>query len=250
MLPCDPLLSLPEVATPEPDCGPRHVDIWWWPYSAEINWDKICSQLTPDEQTRATTCHFEKDAIAFMAGRYLQRSVLSRYTSIPPQDLDIVVDPRGKPYLADTGVAFNLTNTEGLAAVAISGTAKMLGIDAEPVGTAIEPGASYLFCSSAELEILSALQGSERQSLLLSYWTLKESFLKAVGTGVIAPPDQLNIRLDRMANTVRIDTVLTADDKGWHHRLLSAPSGHLIAVSAQLDQAELRLRQRQLPDPL
>jgi 4'-phosphopantetheinyl transferase len=249
MLPCDPLTSLPHVPAAEFDRGGQHVDIWWWPYSARVDWGKIRSKLTSDEQTRAATFYFARDAIAFMAGRYLQRSVLAKYTSIAPRDLNIAVGPRGKPYLPDAGIAVNLTNAEGLAAVAISRNAKMLGIDAEPVKRVIEPGVSSLFCSPAELQILSTLQGSERQSLLLIYWTLKESFLKAVGTGLMAAPDQLNVRLDRTTNALRIDNGLTADDTHWDHRSLFSPSGHLIAISVQSDQAKLFVRQRELPDP-
>ena len=250
MLPCEPLTSLPDIAAAKFDPQVTHVDIWWWPYNAKVDWEKVRSKLTLNEQKRATDFHFDKDAIAFMAGRYLQRFVLSKYTSVPPMDLDIVTGVHGKPHLANLRIAFNLTNTEGLAGIAISSTANMLGIDAEPIGTAIEAQAALLFCAPAELEIISALQGSERQSLLLSYWTLKESYLKAMGTGLIAAPDQLNLQLDRTTNSIRIDNALVSDDAHWHHRLLHAPCGHLIALSVQSDQAELVLRQQKLPDPV
>ena len=250
MLPCEPLAGLPDIPAAKFDPQVLYVDIWWWPYSAKVDWEKVHSKLTLYEQRRATAFHFHKDATAFMAGRYLQRFVLSKYTSVPRMDLDIVAGVHGKPHLANAGMAFNLTNTEGLAAIAISSTAKTLGIDAEPIGTAIETQAALLFCAPAELEIISALQGSERQLLLLSYWTLKESHLKAMGTGLIGAPDQLNVQLDRMANSIRIDNALPSDDSHWHHRLLHAPCGHLIALSVQSDQTELVVRQQKLPDPV
>jgi 4'-phosphopantetheinyl transferase len=250
MLLCDPLTDLPDVSASESNKTRPYVDIWWWPYNASVDWNRIRSALTLDEQTRAAAFHFEKDALAFMAGRYLQRLILSKYTSIPAKDLDIAGGPHGKPYLANAGIAFNLTSAEGLAAFAISRDCTLLGIDAEPVGAAIEPETLSLFGSPAELEIVSTLQGREQQSLLLSYWTLKESFLKAVGTGLMAAPDQLNVRLDRTTDAILIDNLLTADGTHWHHCLLLAPSEHLIAISVQSDQAELSWRQRKLPDPL
>jgi 4'-phosphopantetheinyl transferase len=249
MLPCEPLTSLPNIPAVVFDPQVSYVDIWWWPYNAKLDWEKLRSKLTLNEQTRATAFHFNKDAIAFAAGRYLQRFVLSKYMSLPPMDLDIIIGLHGKPHLANAGIAFNLTNAEGMAAIAVSRTANVLGIDAEPVGTAIEAQAASLFCSPAESEIILALQGSERQSLLLSYWTLKESYLKAVGTGLIAAPGQLNFQLDRTTNSIRIENALPSDDTHWHHRLLHAPCGHLIALSVQSDQAELVLRQQKLPDP-
>ncbi len=190
MLPCDPLTGLPDVSVSTMGHDNAYVDIWWWPYRGEMDWSKVSSLLSPDERVRAATFAFEKDAIAFMAGRHLQRSVLSLYTDIPAADLNIAAGLYGKPYLANAGgpdgVTFNLSNTEGLAVFAISRQCTLLGIDAEPMETGFERATSSLFCSPSELEILSTLQGNERQALLLNYWTLKESLLKAAGTGLIA----------------------------------------------------------------
>ncbi|UXN57149.1 4'-phosphopantetheinyl transferase family protein [Phyllobacterium zundukense] len=244
-LPCDPLPDLPGVRIDQMESG---VDIWWWAYSLDTDWSRIRFALVPDERARATDFHFEKDAWAFMAGRYLQRSVLSFYTGLPMADLNIVSGLHGKPALAgqSDGIAFNLSNTEGFAAFAISRDAVALGIDVEALTTVIEPETASLFCSVAESEMLSVLRGPARQSRLLSYWTLKESYLKATGTGLTAAPEQLNIRLDRGTNAILMDKTPSGDDALWHHRLFLAPSGHLIAVSAQSQREELLFRQREL----
>lgn len=249
MLLGDPITRLPDISAFVPEKAGACVDIWWWPYENEVNWNSIRSELTTSEQERASAFHFKKDAIAFMAGRYLQRSILSQYTSVPAKDLTIAIGPQGKPYIANTRIAFNLTRTEGLVVFAISRDCMTLGIDAESIETAIEPDTSLLFCSTAESEILEALQGKERQLLLISYWTLKESLLKAVGSGLMAAPNELNIWLDRTANAIRIDQRSARDSAFWHHCLLQAPSGHSIAISIQSDQAKLTLRQQKLPDP-
>jgi len=187
-----------------------------------------------------------------MAGRYLQRSVLSFYTGVPIADLDIVAGLHGKPALAgqSDGITFNLSNTQGFAAFAISRDAVALGIDVEALTTVIEPGTASLFCSAAESEMLSVLRGPARQSRLLSYWILKESYLKATGTGLTAAPEQLNIRLDHQTNAIRMDKMPGGDDALWHHRLFLAPSGHLIAVSAQSGGGELLFRQREFAVPV
>ena len=246
-LPCDPLSDLPVVPASRVDQGGSGVDIWWWAHGPDTDWTRISVALVPDERARAASFHFEKDARAFMAGRYLQRSVLSLYTAAPIADLNIVAGLHGKPALAgqSDGIAFNLSNTEGFAAFAISGDAVALGIDVEALTTVIEPETSSLFCSAAESEMLSVLRGQARQSRLLSYWTLKESYLKATGTGLTAAPEQLNIRLDRETNAIRMDRIPSGDDALWHHRLFLTPSGHLIAVSAQSGGEELLFRQRE-----
>ncbi|RCW82698.1 4'-phosphopantetheinyl transferase family protein [Phyllobacterium bourgognense] len=247
-LPCDPLSDLPGVPIPHVDQVGPDVDIWWWAYSPDTDWSRVSVALVPDDRARAANFHFEKDARAFMAGRYLQRSVLSLYTAVPMADLNIVSGLHGKPALAgqSDAIAFNLSNAEGFAAFAISRDAVALGIDVEALTTVIEPETSSLFCSAAESEMLSVLRGPARQSRLLSYWTLKESYLKARGTGLTVAPEQLNIRLDRGTNAIRMDKVPSGDDALWHHRLFLAPSSRLIAVSAQSQKEELLFHQREL----
>ena len=252
MLPCDSLSELPGVPISGIDQEGSCVDIWWWAYAPDTDWNEIGVALGPDERTRATTYHFERDAQAFMAGRYLQRSVLSLYTAVPIADLNIVAGLHGKPALAGKHdkIAFNLSNTEGFAALAISRESAALGIDVEALATVIEPETSSLFCSAAESGMLSVLQGGARRSQLLSYWTLKESYLKATGTGLTAAPEQLNIRLDRGTNAIRMDKMPNGDGTLWHHRLFLAPSGHLIAVSAQSEAEKLHFRQREFAVPV
>lgn len=247
-LPCDLLSDLPGIPASRVDQAGSRVDIWWWACGPDTDWNRISVALVPDERARAANFHFEKDAQAFMAGRYLQRSVLSLYSAVPMAYLDIVAGLHGKPALAGQshGIAFNLSNTEGFAAFAISRDTAALGIDVEALTTVIELETAALFCSAAESEMLSVLRGPARQSRLLSYWTLKESYLKATGTGLTAAPEQLNIRLDRRTNAIRMDKVPSGDDTLWHHRLFLAPSGHLIAVSAQSEGETLLFHQREL----
>lgn len=249
MLPRYALDQLPEALA---DLGSEaNVDVWWWPYDSLCDWNNIRLKLTPEEQSQATSFHFGKDAISFIAGRLLRRMVVSAYTTIPARDLNFAVGPNGKPYLASSGIVFNLANTDDLVVLAISRGCSSVGIDAEPVTSLIEPEAAALFCSLAERDILSGLPASEMQSLLLSYWVLKESFLKATGTGLAAAPDELNVRLERSTNAIHFDDQATGGEANWHHHLLQGPDGHLIAISAQSDRARLVLRQRKfalLPD--
>lgn len=249
MLPCSSLLNLPDVSAGGTSVDSRQcVDIWWWSYQAEMDWNRICSELTSDERSRAATFQFEKDAISFIAGRTLQRSVLSQYTSIPAKDVEIALGPQGKPYIRDATVTFNLANTQGLVALAISRDCLVVGVDAELLTARIESETSSIFCSSAELATLSALRAGERRPLLLSYWTLKESLLKATGTGLAMAPDQLDIWLDRKTNAIRISNAINGGETCWHHRLLRAPSNHLIAISVQSNHAGLTLRQREFSE--
>lgn len=252
MLPYDLLPELPAASPVQRAGHAPSVDIWSWVYRPEqIDWDKIKSGLTHEEQDRAANFHFKKDSIAFMAGRYLQRSVLASYLGIAGEYVKIAAGEHGKPYLADKPMlTFNLSNTDGLAVLVVSRDCLAVGVDAEDASTVLEAETAPIFCSANERATLSALQGTEQQSLLLAYWTLKESFLKATGHGLNIDPHLLDVQVDATTRKIRIEHPLPVGGANWHRRLFRSAGGYLIAVSAQSDRTELQFHQHGLPDPI
>lgn len=252
MLPYDRLADLPDASPAQIARYPATIDIWWWAYTgSQTDWGKVGSALTLPEQDRAATFRFGRDAIGFMAGRHLQRSVLSLYTGKAAKDLDFVAGEHGKPYLAgETAPAFNLSNTNGVAVLAVSRDCSAVGVDVEILSATLEAGTARLIGSAAEFATLSMLQGAERQSLLLAYWTLKESFLKATGHGLTVEPHRLTVQVDPASREIRVEHDLPGDGAKWHHRLFLSPSGHMIAVSARSVRTGLVFRQQSLSDPI
>jgi 4'-phosphopantetheinyl transferase len=252
MLPYGLLAELPEASTMPTGKDQPAVDIWWWAYAAgKTDWNKVRSTLSLPEQDRAATYRFERDVIGFMAGRYLQRSVLSSYLEGTAEHLNIVVGEYGKPsHVGDTTLAFNLSNTSELAVLAVSRDCSAVGVDAETQSTVLEAETAQIICSPAESAALSMLQGVEHQSLLLAYWTLKESFLKATGHGLTVEPHVLHVRVDADTRDIRIDHPLPGGGPNWHHRLFRSPVGHVIAASVRSDRPGLVFRQHSLPDPV
>lgn len=252
MLPYDLLADLPEASPTRIGGQPPIIDIWWWAYTeSQTDWRRVGSTLTPPEQERAATFRFRRDAVGFMAGRHLQRSVLSLYTGEAAENLNILAGEHGKPHLAgETAPAFNLSNSNGLAVLAVSRDCSAVGVDAEMHSVTLEAGTAETICSAAESATLSMLPGAERQALLLAFWTLKESFLKATGHGLNIEPHRLNVRVDPASREIHVEHDLPGDGARWHHRLFRSPSGHMIAVCAQSDQAGPVFRQQSLPDPI
>lgn len=248
ILPCEPLTSLPSVSSSH--MNEASVDIWWWAHGGRVDWLNGSLVLSEEEQKRAETFRFARDAASFVAGRHLRRCALSAYAGIARLDLMFTTGRWGKPELVVPAghqpLAFNLSNTQGLAVVAVSRDCHCVGIDAEPLSATIESQATTLICSTAEISALSALQGDERRQQLLAYWVMKESFLKARGTGLVAELNRISVTTDPRA--IRINAGLN-DQTSWQHRLVTTQCGHLIAVSAKVEQAALVFRQQQLPYP-
>ena len=240
------------------DQGGSGVDIWWWAHGPDTDWTgrKCARKLVPDERARAASFHFEKDARAFMAGRYLQRSVLSnlygrancrsehrRWTARQTASRRAV--RRNCLQFVQHGRVRCLRDQPGRRGSWVS--------TSKPLGTVIEPETASLFCSAAELEILSVLRGQARQSRLLSYWTLKESYLKATGTGLTssAGTAEHSAGSRRRMLFAWITACRAAMAPMWHHRLFPRTFRSFDrCFSAVGWEQELLFRQRELPDPV
>ncbi|XP_061781987.1 L-aminoadipate-semialdehyde dehydrogenase-phosphopantetheinyl transferase [Nerophis lumbriciformis] len=172
----------------------------WTPSSSEWLFAARCVQQ--EEKDRIGKFVFAKDAKSAMAGRLLLRRFVCERMYIPWAQFRLERSPRGKPFLAappevspDVGVApltwsFNISH-QGDYAVLAAEKGMQVGVDIMKTSM---PGSSTVpeffrvmtrqFTPHEWHAILSA--GSEHRQLAMFYrhWALKESFIKAIGTGL------------------------------------------------------------------
>lgn len=150
--------------------------------------------LDPAEQSRARSFAFARDGLLWMSHRVALRSILAQHLDTPPESVGLACDPTGKPHLADTPcpLHFNLSHAGHFLAVVIS-TQGPVGVDLEPRCRAAELlGCEDSFCHPLELRTLPD-EPTSRSDRLLELWTAKEAVLKAVGTGMLHPPQEIRI---------------------------------------------------------
>lgn len=168
----------------------------WTPTRSEWLFASRCVQ--PEEKERIGQFVFAKDAKSAMAGRLLLRKFVCEKMNIPWSHIRLERSPRGKPYLAappqvgeaSVSWSFNLSH-QGDFAVLAAEQGLQVGVD---IMKTVMPGSSSVpeffrimtrqFTAYEWSVIQSA--GSERQQLAAFYrrWALKESFIKAIGTGL------------------------------------------------------------------
>lgn len=119
------------------------------------------------------------------------RLLLGRYLDCAGEALEFVRGPYGKPALAPTFPAlhFNATYTQGFLGIAISPGAA-LGIDAESLERKVS---SVLFRKALTTEEQGRCGEDPRHFLAL--WTLKEAYLKCIGTGLRVRPNKVGFDL-------------------------------------------------------
>lgn len=172
----------------------------WTPSRSDWLYSARCVQR--EEKERIGQFVFAKDAKSAMAGRLLLRKFVCERMGVPWSDIRLERSPRGKPYLAaplqvspDSGLvqgewSFNLSH-QGDYAVLAAEQGMLVGVD---IMKTTMPGSSSVpeffrimtrqFTEYEWSVIQSA--GSEHQQLATFYrhWALKESFIKAIGTGL------------------------------------------------------------------
>jgi 4'-phosphopantetheinyl transferase len=211
----------------------------------------LTALLSANEGTRARRFHFERDRRRFVVGRASLRLLLARYLSIPPQRITFAYGEQGKPALAQAHYSkpsgeplrFNLAHSDQLALFAITRTGR-IGIDIERIKPLDDGEIGQMaerYFAAEEHEVLRGLLPPARNEAFYTYWTRKEAYIKALGSGLSAPLDSFAVSVapDEPAQLLRIDESAEAAAH-WVLYPLSPGAGYVATLAA--DEPPLRLR--------
>lgn len=127
---------------------------------------------------------FEKTGIlspkeqSFAAHSLLKRC-LAKHFGIDANDIVIKKDLNGAPYIEGmNGIFVSLTHTGGMVACAFADS--RVGVDAEAI-TARRKGVEKRVFTPDESRLIDGAE--DENTAFFTLWTLKESWLKAIGTG-------------------------------------------------------------------
>ncbi len=216
--------------------GAVHV---WLAYADDIAPELMASYgalLTPVELEREAGFRFARDRELFRLTRAVQRVVLSAYVDIRPDAWRFRIDERGRPWIDAPVVdapVFNLSNTHGLVACAVSHAE--VGVDVEEVESRPAPlEVARDYFSPRELAGLRALAPERQPRRFYDLWTLKEAYLKARGMGLGIPLDRFSFDPDPVPSFV-VDPELGDRAADWSFARLSLRPGFQGAVGARLE---------------
>ncbi|WP_052417349.1 4'-phosphopantetheinyl transferase family protein [Cellvibrio mixtus] len=187
------------------------VDVWHLNVDGIVFEDfslRYSYMLSADEIEKINGFMFEKDRLICLVSRVLLRLSLSSYSSCKaPEDWTFSREKYGKPYLVDGGsgeLKFNLTHSGSFVCCAVT-TAGEVGVDIETT-TFIKDvdGVVNRFFATEEKEFLKTLAEYEKQPFFFRLWTIKESYVKALGVGMNIPFDSFCINTESILNA-RVD---------------------------------------------
>lgn len=195
-------------------------------------WSSI---LREDEQARAARFHFDKDRRCFSATRITLRQILGAYLNIDPKVLTFTYSEKEKPSLAgaeaSSGIEFNVSHSGTLSLLAFS-RKRLVGVDVELIRRDFDTAAiARRFFSEAEQKALAALPEENRKEAFFLCWTRKESYLKAIGTGMSLPLHQFDVSIAPGHHNALLATRPDPLERTrWSMRDVAVPAGYAAAL--------------------
>ncbi|MCF8024225.1 MAG: 4'-phosphopantetheinyl transferase superfamily protein [Desulfobacteraceae bacterium] len=214
--------------------GKNSAHLWW--ADLDINESllrQLAGLLSKQEAQRAGRFVLSTPGRNFVAARGMLRLVLASYLEIPPAEVPVAIDARGKPYLKNTGnlkpIDFNLSHSGDMVLIGLT-VNRRIGVDIERIRPKKNPEkiAERFFDPKEAREVAQAPE-NERLRLFLRYWTSKEAYLKATGDGI------------RRLKDIRVCTPFKKNDsienRNWIFKWFSGLPGYEAAAVVEGGQS-------------
>lgn len=137
----------------------------------------------------------QKGELSKTAYSLLDKLLLENYGIAMPT---ILKTAKGKPYLKDHDVYFNISHTNG--AIAIAFSESETGVDIEHVRPTDTKIANRFFCES-EAAFLEKVENKNAE--FLKMWTRKEAYIKMTGEGISAGLNTFDTLEEKIAKKIK-----------------------------------------------
>lgn len=208
-------------------------DIHLWTISIDTSENQIeglRSVLSPGEKKKASYYKFEPIQHNYIVSQAVLRILLSSYLDVKPVDIKLGVHKKGKPFLVnDVSLFFNISNSHGICVYAFTRNAE-IGIDIEKIRDL--PDINQLIDKNLTTREKKYFQKDpdNKLSRFFQFWTIKESYLKAIGEGMRLTPENLEFSLDNGA--IRLQSVNYGFDAAdWQFKGFTREGNYMGALT-------------------
>ncbi|KAB2393412.1 4'-phosphopantetheinyl transferase superfamily protein [Bacillus cereus] len=160
-------------------------------YIEEDIYNLLISFISEEKKRRLKRFVKKEDVYRSLLGDVLIRSVICKKYELSNTNIEFENNEYGKPNLKGfNNLFFNISHSEDWIVCVVDG--KAVGIDIEKVGS-IEYENIIQFFSDEEQKVLNSKEPTEKEEYFYDLWTLKESYVKAIGKGLSIPLDSFGI---------------------------------------------------------
>ncbi len=159
----------------------------------KTKFERFMSHISTEKCERIRKYRKYEDALRTLVGDILVRYLLCKRLRITNQKLTFGVNEHGKPYLTNyNNIEYNISHSGEWVICTIDDLP--IGIDIEKIKP-IDMKISKRFFSNEEVKSFMNKKIVDREAYFYDLWTLKESYIKAVGKGLSIPLDSFTIRI-------------------------------------------------------
>lgn len=209
----------------------------------QSKFDSYLSILSNEEREKYQRFHFDKDRHSYLISHVLVRKTLSRYCEVLPEKWQFTFNQHGKPEVSPKiqcpNLKFNLSHADGMSACVVT-LGNDCGVDVENIQrkNKLDAVAKRMFAGK-ELEVILNSDGENKQKNFFNFWTLREAYVKALGTGLGGSSkefyfsiDAVNVS-DKKLSKAKINFVdsYKAEKLEWQFALLEPSSSHVAAIA-------------------
>ena len=228
----------------------QQAHVWTLPVSQtdDAMIERLRPVLSKPENARSERITDPRNHREYLAAHILTRRMLAHFSTVEAADWHFVTGPHGRPEPAPdveaNGLRFNLSHASGMVACAVSKD-DAIGVDVEWMvrSNDFKAIAERKFAAT-ERACLSDAPAQQQQKVFFSFWTLKESYIKAIGKGLLGPLDGFSFDLEAPAISF-----LNGQDNPdcWGFELFQPSPDHLAALClARPSGASARITHRHL----
>ena len=182
------------------------------------NSDDFVEILSSDENNRADEMRSVEKRRQFIITRGITKRILATSLDRKPSQIKFLYNQHGKPFINDKyndyTIEFNTSHSELYGLIAMTLNSKV-GVDIQKIKPLQDISAlSSRFFSDNERNELMRIDENKQQDAFYLGWVRKESFIKAVGTGVAYGLDRFTVPLSKKENKNII--IPDFENKKWH----------------------------------
>lgn len=148
------------------------------------------SWLHPSEIERANQFRRPTNRNQHVVGRGMARWLLGD-RDVLPESIEFREGKNGKPFVVAPDQAkqpFNIAHTDGLVLCGVGDSPiELVGVDVECLNRQTTTELAERYFSEPEVAYVRSKKPAGQREAFLRVWTLKESFIKAIGTGLQTP---------------------------------------------------------------
>lgn len=218
----------------------------WDPSETEFTKAISCVQI--EEKERLGRFVFRKDARASLAGRLLMRKFINEYAGIPYDEIRFTREENGRPVFKNglKPISFNVSHQGSYTVLAGEVGDIFLGVDVMKLeyngGKELEEFFRIMNRNFTPME-WKAIKGDEstsekdKTSMFCRHWSLKESYVKAIGVGIAANLSEISFKVNSplKIGELIVDTELhlAGVKQNWLFEESLLDSNHCVAVALQ-----------------